>query len=100
MKVTREHGLVLNKTKCEVKSNSVKFFGCVYDRQGAHPHPSKVSAIKEMPAPQNKGELQRMVRYLSQMVVADTLSGYSPEDTLEILLDISVNHTYIDAKKK
>ena len=58
MKVTREHGLVLNKTKCEVKSNSVKFFGCVYDRQGAHPHPSKVSAIKEMPAPQNKGELE------------------------------------------
>ena len=41
-----------------------------------------------------------MVRYLSQMVVADTLSGYSPEDTLEILLDISVNHTYIDAEKK
>ena len=32
MKVTREHGLVLNKKKCEVKSNSVKFFGCVYDK--------------------------------------------------------------------
>ena len=26
MKVTRENGLVLNKKKCEVKSNSVKFF--------------------------------------------------------------------------
>ena len=33
MKVTREHGLVLNKKKCEAKSNSVKFFGCVYDKQ-------------------------------------------------------------------
>ena len=29
------------------------------------------------------------------MVVADTLSRYSPEDTPEILLDISVNHVYI-----
>ena len=49
MKVTREHGLVLNKKKCEVKSNSVKFFGCVYDKHRTHPDPSKVSAIKEMP---------------------------------------------------
>ena len=68
MEVAREHGLVLNKKKCEVKSNSVKFFGCVYDKHGAHPDPSKVSAIKEMPAPQNKGELQSflgMVTYLS-----------------------------------
>ena len=34
------------------------------------------------------------------MVKADTLSRYSPEDTPEILLDISVNHVYIDAEKK
>ena len=56
MKVTREHGLIL---KCQVKSNSVKFFG--------HPDPSKVSAIKEMPDSLNKGELQSplgMVTYL------------------------------------
>ena len=34
------------------------------------------------------------------MVVTDTLSRYSPEDTPEILLDISVNHIYIDAEMK
>ena len=34
------------------------------------------------------------------MVIADTISRYSPEDMPEILLDISVNHVYIDAKKK
>ena len=34
------------------------------------------------------------------MVVADTLSRYSPQNTPEILLDISVNHVYIDAEKK
>ena len=70
MKVAREHGLVLNK-RCEVKSNSVKFFGCVYDKHGAHPDPSKASAIEEMPAPQNKGELQSflgMVTYLSPFI--------------------------------
>ena len=34
------------------------------------------------------------------MIVADTLLRYSPEDTPEILLDISVNHVYINAVKK
>ena len=35
-----------------------------------------------------------------EMVIADTLSRYSPEDTPEILPDISVNHVYINAEKK
>ena len=35
-----------------------------------------------------------------EMVVEDTLLRYSPKDTPEILLDISVNHVYIDAEKK
>ena len=30
-----------------------------------------------------------------EMVVAEILSRYSPEDTSEILLDISVNHIYV-----
>ena len=33
------------------------------------------------------------------MVVADTLSRYSPEDTPELLLDISVNHVYINVRR-
>ena len=35
-----------------------------------------------------------------EMVVADTLLRYLPEDIPEILLDISVNHVYINAEKK
>ena len=35
-----------------------------------------------------------------EMAVADTLLRYSPQDTPEILLDISVNHVYINAEKK
>ena len=56
--------------------------------------------------------LQRMLLWLQdydftikyhpgeEMVIANTLSRYSPEDTPEVLLDISVNHVYIDAEKK
>ena len=72
MKVTREHGLVVNKKKCEVKSNSVKFFSCVYDKHGAHPDPSKVSAIKEMPAPQNKGEFQNFLGMVTSLTIHPT----------------------------
>ena len=89
MKVTREHRLVLNKKKCEVKSNSVKFF----DKHGAHPDPSKVSAIKEMPAPQNKGELQSflgMVTYLSPFI--PQLSSHTA--TLKGLLKTNVEYSW------
>ena len=34
------------------------------------------------------------------MVVADTLSRYSPEDTPEILLDTLFYDVYIDVEKK
>ena len=93
MKVAREHGLVLNKKKCEVKSNSVKFFGCVYDKHGAQPDPSKVSAIKEMPAPQNKGELHSflgMVTYLSPFILQ--LSSHTA--TLRGLLKTNVEYSW------
>ena len=93
MRVPGEDGLVLNKKKCEVKSNSVKFFGCVYDKHGAHPDPSKVSTIKEMPAPQNKGELQSflgMVTYLSPFI--PQLSSHTA--TLRGLLKTDVEYSW------
>ena len=70
MNFAREHGLVLNKKKCEVKSNYVKFFGCVYDKHGAHPDLLKVSAIKDMPAPQNRGCYSDFRIMISQSSIA------------------------------
>ena len=93
MKVTREHGLVLNKKKCEFKSNSIKVFGCVYDKHGPHPDPSKVSAIREMPAPQNKGECHSflgMVTYLSPFI--PQLSSHT--GTLRGLLKTNVEYCW------
>ena len=37
MKVAQEHGPVFSGEKCAVKCNSMKFFGCVYDKDGVHP---------------------------------------------------------------
>ena len=52
MRITREHGLVFNGDKCEVKKDSVTFFGTVYDADGAHPDPKKVDAVHQMPPPE------------------------------------------------
>ena len=97
MKVTREHGLVQNKKKCEVKNSSVKFFGCVCDKHGTNPEPLKVSAIKEMPAPQNKGELQSflgMVTYLSPFILQLSSHIAIPRGLLKTDVEYSWNATY------
>ena len=71
MHVACEHGLVFNGEKCEVKKDSVTFFGTVYDANGAHPDPKKVDAIHKIPPPDNKQQLQHflgMVTYLSPFI--------------------------------
>ena len=69
--VTREHGLVFNGDKCEVKKDSVTFFGKVYDADGAHPDPTKVDAVHQMSSPDTPSQLQQfwgMVTYLSPFI--------------------------------
>ena len=43
MAVGREYGLVFNADKCDVKTPQVKFFGCLYDKEGVHPDPAKIA---------------------------------------------------------
>ena len=71
MRVAREHGLVFNREKCDVKTTSVTFFSTVYDKDGAHPDPKKVEAIHKMPPPEEPQELQKflgMTTYLSPFI--------------------------------
>ena len=70
MRIAREHGLVFNGDKCEVK-DSVTFFSTVYDADGAHPDPKKVDAVHQMPRPETPSRLQQflgMVTYLSPFI--------------------------------
>ena len=71
MRVAREHGLVFSGDKCEVKKDSVTFFGTVYNADGAHPDPKKVDAVHQMPSPDTPSQLQQflgMVTYLSPFI--------------------------------
>ena len=57
--------------KCEVKKDSITFFGIFYDANGADPDPKKVDVTHEMPPPENQSQLQQyigMVTYLSPFI--------------------------------
>ena len=66
--------------KCHFRCTSIPFFGEVVSRQGIQPNPQKVKALMEMPAPQNKKELQAflgIINYLNKFSV-DTSEACEP----------------------
>ena len=67
----REICLRLNVNKCKFRITEVKYVGNVFTSKGLLPDPEKVTAINEMPAPEDKKSLQRflgMTNYLSRFV--------------------------------
>ena len=67
MERTKERGLSLNSDKCHIRQSSIGFYGHILTSEGIKPDPSKVSAIKDMKAPQNITQLQSFlssVKYL------------------------------------
>ena len=71
MSIAHEHGLVFNGEKCEVKQDSVTFFGTVYNADESHPDPRKVDAVHQMPSPETPSQLQQIlgtVTYLSPFI--------------------------------
>ena len=67
MKTARRHGLVFNIDKCEIKRQSLKFFGLVFDAEGAHPDPKRIRDIEQMRRPVNSTELQEFLGIATYM---------------------------------
>ena len=53
-----EHGLRLQKSKCEFFKDRVEYLGHIIDKDGLHSVPEKVRAITDAPAPSNVSELR------------------------------------------
>ena len=67
----RQSGLKLNRSKCIFTSKSLTFLGHIISADGVKPDPTKVNAIKDMPIPKSKIDLQRflgMVKYVAKFV--------------------------------
>ena len=61
----------LNKTKCQIRKQSIVFLGHIISSEGIKIDPSKTEAITKMPLPISVNELQRflgMVKTLGKFI--------------------------------
>ncbi|CAC5369074.1 unnamed protein product [Mytilus coruscus] len=66
-----EVGLTLNPEKCQFKMREFTYKGHVLSKDGIRPDPEKIKAIKDMPAPDDKKGVQRLlgtVNYIAKFV--------------------------------
>jgi len=71
MRRAREKNVRFNKEKLQYKVPQVTYMGDVITSEGLRPDPNKIEAIVNMPAPENRQALQRllgMVKYLKQYI--------------------------------
>ena len=71
MQRLQEINLHLNIKKCEFRVDKISFVGNVFTSDGLQVDPEKVKAIREMPTPTNKQEVQRflgMTNYLARYI--------------------------------
>lgn len=67
----REYNVKLNKTKCKIGVNKVKFLGHIFTDQGIEVNKEKVEAIMKMERPENVKEMERflgIVNYISKFI--------------------------------
>jgi DNA-binding GntR family transcriptional regulator len=80
LKRSHEKGIRLNAEKLEVSLSQISYFGHVISEQGLSPDPAKISAIRDMPSPENRSQLETvlgMVTYLSRFAPNLISSGHS-----------------------
>ena len=63
----KEVNLKLNKEKCHFRCTSIPLFGEVILRKGVQPDPQKIKALTDMPAPNNKKELQAFINIINYL---------------------------------
>lgn len=59
--------MILNKSKCEIKKESITFLGHVIDARGISQNLDKTSAVAKMPQPTTVTELRRFLRMVNQL---------------------------------
>lgn len=66
---SRERGVRLNPDKSIICATEVSYFGHLITKDGVKPDPAKITAVRDMEPPRDKGELETilgMVNYLSK----------------------------------
>lgn len=61
----KEFGIAINPGKCVFAASTLTFLGHVVDAQGLRPNPDSAAAIRQLPQPKTKKELQRFLGLLN-----------------------------------
>ena len=61
MKRAQEKNIKFNKEKTQFKVKQVKYTGIILSEDGSIPDPEKVKAISEMPDPEDKKRIERLL---------------------------------------
>ena len=61
MKRAQEKNIKFNKEKIQFKVKQVKYMGSILSKDGSKPDPEKVKAISEMPDPEDKKGIERLL---------------------------------------
>ena len=67
----RARNITFNQSKIQLRVDKVKYLRSIVSAEGFRPDPDKIKAIVDMPQPQNKQDLQRLLgmdNYLSQYI--------------------------------
>ena len=67
METAGKHGLVFNEEKCAIKTSSLTFFGLRFDKDGVHPDPARILAIKQITSPENPQALREFLGIATYM---------------------------------
>ncbi|KAL8620857.1 hypothetical protein ACOMHN_047028 [Nucella lapillus] len=67
MDVAEKNGLMFNSEKCDIKANSITFFGMQYTADGVLPDPDKVTDLKNMSTPTSKREVQEFLGFITYL---------------------------------
>ncbi len=64
----RDSGMTLNKEKCTFRTSKIKFLGHYIESGKVYIDPEKTAAIREIPAPKNRKELQSILGSVNFLV--------------------------------
>ena len=71
LKCCEQIHLTLNRDKCKFGVSEVAYIGHILNAKGVQPDPDKIKAIRDMPAPQDKKGVERLlgtVNYLAKFI--------------------------------
>ena len=57
----KSKGIKLNKEKCKFHLSEVSFMGHVISEEGLKPDPAKIQGVQEMPTPESKQDVKRLL---------------------------------------